>query len=272
MVMGLGAPMDTCPESLCQQLCQAGFAVIRYDNRDTGQSGDSDYQCSLNVAAAYIKMRARLPFAAPYDLQQLASDAAGLIAHLNLSRVHVVGTSMGGMISQILAAQYRHLVASVSLIMTSTNHPNLPLPKLAVLLHLLGVTGTKITDANSAVANRLHYWRIIQSPNYPSEEREIAARARAMFLRGYRPKASSIHNLALLKTGDTSDFARLISAPASIIHGDADKMVSLKGAFALRDIIKHAQFTILKGFGHELPDSASATLAALIIQTAQRGR
>src|SRR4051812_31950756 len=38
LVMGLGGPMTWWPVDLCRQLAEAGFFVIRYDNRDTGRS------------------------------------------------------------------------------------------------------------------------------------------------------------------------------------------------------------------------------------------
>ena len=36
LIMGLGAQMHVWPTSLCQRLVDAGFRVIRFDNRDTG--------------------------------------------------------------------------------------------------------------------------------------------------------------------------------------------------------------------------------------------
>lgn len=41
LVMGLGGPMTWWDAELCAQLADAGFHVIRYDNRDTGRSSRS---------------------------------------------------------------------------------------------------------------------------------------------------------------------------------------------------------------------------------------
>ena len=38
LVMGLGGPMIWWDTELCEQLAEAGFHVVRYDNRDTGRS------------------------------------------------------------------------------------------------------------------------------------------------------------------------------------------------------------------------------------------
>jgi 3-oxoadipate enol-lactonase len=40
-----------------------------------------------------------------YDMEVWADDVAGLIEHLELAKVHVHGTSMGGMVAQQFAAK-----------------------------------------------------------------------------------------------------------------------------------------------------------------------
>ena len=64
------------------------FTVIAYDQRDSGAT--------------------RNP-AAPYSLTDLADDAAALIRGLGHDRAHVMGTSMGGLIAQVLAARPRQV-------------------------------------------------------------------------------------------------------------------------------------------------------------------
>lgn len=265
-IMGLGAPLNVCPESLCKILCENGYSVIRYDNRDTGLSADTEYSCSINVAIAYIKLRLGKHFDAPYSLETMAADAAALIQYLNLGKVHLVGASMGGMIAQIVAANYPALIKTANLIMTSSNDPKLPLPKLKVLFNILGITGVKIIDAETAAQKQLSYWRTIKSPNYPSDEQQILEKARIIYRRCYRPNATPIHNLAILKTGDLSKQSCKINMPTIIIHGDADSMIHPKAAVALQRIIKNSRLEIIKGFSHEFPDSASPILAKLILE------
>src|SRR5262249_45004909 len=48
----------------------------------------------------------------PYKVEQWAADTLRLIDHLGLDRVHLVGHSTGGAISQVLAADHAHRVAS----------------------------------------------------------------------------------------------------------------------------------------------------------------
>ena len=50
----------------------------------------------------------------------MADDTAGLLDALGIDRAHVVGMSMGGMISQTLAIRHPDRVASLTSIMSNT--------------------------------------------------------------------------------------------------------------------------------------------------------
>ena len=52
----------------------------------------------------------------------MADDAAGLLDHLEVDAAHVMGASMGGMISQTLAARHPGRVLSLVSIMSTTGN------------------------------------------------------------------------------------------------------------------------------------------------------
>ena len=56
----------------------------------------------------------------------MARDAIGLLDALGIERAHIVGASMGGMIAQIIAAEYKERVRSLVSIMSTSGDPNLP--------------------------------------------------------------------------------------------------------------------------------------------------
>ena len=59
-----------------------------------------------------------------YDLSDMAKDAVSLMDSLNIEKAHIVGASMGGMITQIIALDYPERVKSITPIMTTPGIQN----------------------------------------------------------------------------------------------------------------------------------------------------
>ena len=59
-----------------------------------------------------------------YNLSDMAQDAAALLEVLNIKKAHIIGASMGGMITQILALDHPEKVLTITPIMTSPGVQN----------------------------------------------------------------------------------------------------------------------------------------------------
>jgi pimeloyl-ACP methyl ester carboxylesterase len=75
--------------------------VIRYDNRDTGQSTCFDFAKD------------------PYSCADMARDAVGVLDAYGVERAHVAGASMGGMIGQILALEHPERLLTLTVMMST---------------------------------------------------------------------------------------------------------------------------------------------------------
>ena len=110
LVMGLGTQMLGWPDGFCRDLADAGFHVIRFDNRDVGLSTHLDDLPAPSPVS--VTLRRSRP---AYRLDDLAADTIGLLDALGIDRVHLVGASMGGFISQLVALQVPARIASLTL-------------------------------------------------------------------------------------------------------------------------------------------------------------
>src|SRR3954470_2628376 len=74
LVMGLGGPMTWWDPELCTMLAEAGFHVVRYDNRDTGRSSRVEGRVTrTQLVRSFVGRGGRVP----YTISDLAADAFG---------------------------------------------------------------------------------------------------------------------------------------------------------------------------------------------------
>src|SRR6266851_5328829 len=113
LVTGLGAQMISWDDAFCKQLAARGFRIIRFDNRDSGLSTRMEAAGPPDIASALNGD----PHPA-YRLDDMAADAAGLLDALGIEAAHIVGASMGGFISQLIAINHADRALSLTSIMS----------------------------------------------------------------------------------------------------------------------------------------------------------
>ena len=102
---------------------------------------------------------------APYLLKDMAADAIGLLDALGIDKAHMVGASMGGMIVQIVAAQYPERTRSMVSIMSTSGRPGLPQGKPEALAMLTAQPEGPARE--QLVKHGMKLRQTIGSPGYP---------------------------------------------------------------------------------------------------------
>ena len=90
LIMGLGMQLVAWPPALVDALQAQGHRVVRYDNRDVGLSARMDHLGVPNLMWESVKLNLGLPVRAPYQVEDLARDALGVLDALGIARAHVV--------------------------------------------------------------------------------------------------------------------------------------------------------------------------------------
>src|SRR5580765_837145 len=102
LIMGIAAQSIHWPDAFCHALVDSGLQVVRFDNRDCGLSTHLTDAPPPDSPAA---LRGDLS-SVSYTLSDMAADAVGLLDVLGFEKVHLVGASMGGAISQTMAIEH----------------------------------------------------------------------------------------------------------------------------------------------------------------------
>ena len=227
MIMGLGASHVVWGDTLVQGLEASGYRVVLLDNRDTGGSTRFDDWGQPTVWWQLLKRQMGFEVDAPYTLNDMAADTVAVMDVLDINNAHIVGASMGGMIAQVVAAQYPQRTRSLVSIMSTTGSPQLPPPSAEASESLLGVT----TDDGAA-----------------------AERREAMVARGFYPQSMGRQMMAVFKTGDRSDAVATITAPTLVVHGAKDTLLPPPHGAHTAQLIAGSELVVYDSMGHNIPD------------------
>lgn len=268
LIMGLGAQLIHWPEPFCERLAQAGFYVIRFDNRDAGLSTRIHGHGKARLMRAGLKSLLGLPVRAPYTLDDMARDTVGLLDALHIGSAHVVAVSMGGMIGQILAAKYPQRVRTFVCWMSSSGNPRLPGPSLKIRLRM--VTRPPKQDRESLIQHSMETWQLIGSPGFPIDTPTLRARIERAFDRAYYPAGLARQTLCILASGNRLHLLKHIQAPTLVLHGQNDALIPVAAAHDLARHIPGAHLEIIQGMGHDLPPQLLPKLADRVLSHIRR--
>jgi pimeloyl-ACP methyl ester carboxylesterase len=255
LVMGFSCQLSMWPMSFVKGLTGLGFRVITFDNRDIGLSTHLDSKGMPDIGAAMMAAMTGERYAgAPYVLDDMALDAAGLLDALGIASAHIVGASMGGMIAQVLAIKHAARVRSMVSIMSTTGRPGLPAaaPEVSAAL----ITPPASPARADRIAHGKHMWRTIGSPGYPATDAELEAVIAMQVDRApYDPAGIARQLVAIMASEPRHELLKSVSCPAMVLHGIDDPLVNIAGGRDTAASIPGAKLVEVKGMGHDFTEA-----------------
>jgi pimeloyl-ACP methyl ester carboxylesterase len=248
LVMGATASMLGWPDELCAALANYRFYVIRFDHRDTGRSTTVQ------------------PGEARYAVEDMAEDVIGVMDSYGLVSAHVMGMSLGGYISQIVALTHPGRVRSLTLLASEPlgwDGPALPHISPEFLDHFGSLASLNWSSEMETTEFLLTSERLSAGSGQDFDETYMRNRIKQILARTSSP--ASMFNHATLDTRhDWTDRFREIAVPVLILHGADDPILPVENGKALAAGIAGSELIILDGVGHELPLSKVEIIADII--------
>jgi pimeloyl-ACP methyl ester carboxylesterase len=250
LIMGLGSQLIHWQDEFCEQIADNGYHVIRYDNRDVGLSTKFEKVSMPEITDKVMALFSGQKITTPYTIEDMASDAIGLLDALKIGKAHICGMSMGGMIAQTVAINNPSRTLSLISIYSSSGLKEF-VPTQEVMEAMMEPVPE---EREQYIDYQLKFFKLVYGTGMPFDvefHRTVFAHT---YDRSFCPEGAGRQYLAIMVQKDRTKELKKLKVPSLIIHGDEDPLVPIAGGKATADAIPDAEFMIVKGMGHVMPN------------------
>jgi pimeloyl-ACP methyl ester carboxylesterase len=214
------------------------FSLVCFDNRGIGRSQKTD---------------------GPYTISMMAEDTVALMDAIGISRAHVLGLSMGGMIAQRVALAYPQKVSGLVLACTHCGGDDAVRPPEEIAKIFVEYILTGSQEAAQQAATCIFTEETLKNrPEVIQQYQEVSQR----FI---QEPAVLIAQWKAVQGHDTWTELPNIKSPTLVLTGSEDILVPPENATTLAERIPNAQLKVIEGGGHQfLVEQADAFNEAVL--------
>lgn len=250
LIMGAGCQGIFWTKEFCDRIASFGFFVIRFDARDLGSSSYFDYAKN------------------PYTLLDMAKDALLLLDFLQIAKAHIVGTSMGGAVAQLLAVHFPSRVITLSLLTTTLDwrgvvysmkgkplenlSPSAPLKEVSKWIYEMAARKKELSCFRK-LQRQFMGWKLLNGSGVPFPCMHYLKMLFKTALRQRSYRSLLNHVSAIENSLDLMlDTEGKITVPCLIIQGGQDPIFSKDHGKKLASTICNSKLVYLEEMGHNL--------------------
>ncbi len=270
LIMGLGMQMTAWRPEFCESLVARGHYVVRFDNRDIGLSTKFEGARAPGKLRYLMHHVFHMNLGAPYSLQDMATDAVGVLDALGIDSAHVVGASMGGMIAQLVTVGHPRRVKSLTSFMSTSGKPGLPRAKPELVKHMF-TNRPRSGDPAAVLEHTVATLKMLGSPAYPRSDAEWRELISASIQRSFYPQGFVRQLAAIVADGSRVERLKTIRTPTLVIHGREDPLVPVEGGIDTARHVQNSRLEIIDGMGHDIPPPLVGRITGLIADHAANG-
>ena len=252
LVHGLGAQLVHWPVHLIDFLIENNYRPITFDNRDAGLS--SRFTAKPSFVLDYIKYYLRFPMKSEYTLKDMSKDSVAVLDALEIDKAHILGTSMGGMIAQIICSMFANRVKSFTLIASTASVPG-PLngPSKEVQDVMLQRSKMINPTLDDVYQREIKWVSLIGMEGRDLMTDEFRQDVIANYNRA-KDKADGFgyarQLLAILASKNRIKRVKAIKVPTLIIHGAKDPVIDVKNAYKMKRLIPNSKLIVIPNMRH----------------------
>jgi pimeloyl-ACP methyl ester carboxylesterase len=249
LITGLDFQMVWWPEGLCEQLADRGFAVVRFDNRDSGLSTKFNSDRKEN---AFLALLGRTK--PSYSTLDMLDDAIAVMDAVGWKSAHVLGASMGAGLAQALALYHPDRVRTL----TCASGIPADVSGLGAMRYIkFGIFGRlrkiKVGDSREEQIDALvEMFRIFGSPGYPFPDQWARSVAAISHDRSPRDPKSTQRQLAAGRAQKIPPISG-IRVRTLVFCGRDDPLIKPRASKDIAAKIPGATLVTYPGMGHSLP-------------------
>jgi pimeloyl-ACP methyl ester carboxylesterase len=251
MINGGNENLDCWDPRLIEALSRK-FKLVLFDNRGAGRTDVSDRE---------------------YTLGLLAGDTAGLMDALGISKAHILGISMGGMIAQELAINYPEKVSK--LVLCSTNSRWSPSEEGSKILSAMerGCSLEELVEVylsfpfvedypidfirrDPTVVN-------VYSADFVKQNPDLVNGYYQRFWEHPPSKVGSKRQFTAVKEFNTQGRLHQISAPTLVLHGKKDFVCPPENGSILAEAISNTRLVFFEKSAHYLAEEMEEVIKAI---------
>ncbi len=238
LIMGLGYTLEMWHRLV--PVLSERYRVLAFDNRGVGES---------DVPPG------------PYQLPDMAEDAAAVLAAAGETSAHVLGVSMGSVIAQELALRYPEQVRSLILGCSMCGGPK----SVAAEPEVIEMLGARAHMGPEAGARAMIPY--IYDPATPQAliDEDLAIR-----LRTFPTAEGYLGQLGAVFGYETFDRLPLMSVPTLVIHGESDRLVPPANGIDVAERIPGAKLVMLPQASHifftDQPEESNRSISQFLRQ------
>ncbi len=245
LIAGAGAPSRFWTMDFCTHIARSGYHVIRFDHRDTGLSSAIDYD------------------RAPYTVYDLIDDVLSILDELKIKKAHIVGHSMGGLISQLIAINHKERALSFTSMSVGAGGRSTP-PSQETMNALLENKPTQLFE--ESLPGFMRSWKILNG-DYPLDQEMAKSYTQDLYNRSIHPVGVAWNHIrAQENTRDLTRDLQKNTLPGLFIHGQKDPLIPVENGIQAADSTANSTLEIISGMGHMLFDpSLQSKIVSLLI-------